>query len=85
MLVQHFFMVALYGVGRLLLPRPSLRGVYMALALLLVACRIILPIIWAEGVRAVFLPSLAPKPLGALAAVAAVRRSASAASISTLA
>lgn len=28
-LVMHFFMVALYGVGRLLLPRPSVKGVWM--------------------------------------------------------
>lgn len=28
-LVAHFFMVALYGVGRLLLPRPSVRGVWL--------------------------------------------------------
>jgi squalene monooxygenase len=36
----------------------------MCLALLAVASRIILPIIWAEGLRAVFFPKLAPKPLG---------------------
>ncbi|GFR50196.1 hypothetical protein Agub_g12364 [Astrephomene gubernaculifera] len=67
-LVKHFFMVALFGVGRLLLPRPSLRGLYMAAALLAVACRIIFPIIWTEGLRAVFLPSLAPKPVVSVAA-----------------
>jgi squalene monooxygenase len=66
-LVQHFFMVALFGVGRLLLPRPSLRGLYMAIALLAVAVRIIAPIIWAEGVRAVFFPALAPKPVISMA------------------
>ncbi|KXZ44567.1 hypothetical protein GPECTOR_65g185 [Gonium pectorale] len=70
-LVQHFFMVALFGVGRLLVPRPSLRGLYMAFALLAVACRIIFPIIWAEGVRAVFFPALAPKPSVSLAPAAA--------------
>jgi squalene monooxygenase len=61
-LVMHFFMVALYGVGRLLLPRPSLKKLWLAILLLLGASRIILPIIWAEGIRAVFLPALAPKP-----------------------
>ncbi|KAG2429450.1 hypothetical protein HYH02_014032 [Chlamydomonas schloesseri] len=76
-LVQHFFMVALFGVGRLLLPRPSLRGLYMALALLAVACRIILPIIWAEGPRAVFFPALAPKPVVSMAPNGAVKRSTS--------
>jgi squalene monooxygenase len=54
--------VALYGVGRLLLPRPSVKNVWLAVLLLIGASRIILPIIWAEGLRAVFLPSLAPKP-----------------------
>jgi hypothetical protein len=33
------------------------------MALLAVASRIILPIIWAEGLRAVFFPKLAPRPL----------------------
>ncbi|EFJ48412.1 hypothetical protein VOLCADRAFT_74714 [Volvox carteri f. nagariensis] len=76
-LVQHFFMVALFGVGRLLLPRPSLRGIYMAVALLAVACRIIFPIIAAEGVRAVFLPALAPKPVVCVAPNGTVKRSTS--------
>lgn len=61
-LVAHFFMVALFGVGRLLYPRPSVRNVLLGIGLLLAAARIILPIIWGEGVRAVFFPSLAPKP-----------------------
>ena len=55
--------VALYGFGRLMLPRPTLRGVWMGMLLLLCAARIILPIIWAEGVVAVFFPSFASKPL----------------------
>ena len=61
-LVAHFFMVALYGVGRLLLPRPSVRGVWVAVLLLYSACCIIFPIIAAEGVRAVFLPMLTRPP-----------------------
>lgn len=61
-LVAHFFMVALYGVGRLLLPRPTLKGVYMGVMLLHCACCIILPIIRAEGVRAVFFPVIASQP-----------------------
>ncbi|KIZ01653.1 squalene monooxygenase [Monoraphidium neglectum] len=72
-LVMHFFMVALYGVGRLLLPRPTLRGLYMAVALLLSASKIILPILWSEGLRAVFLPALAPKPLEGIRKVALSR------------
>jgi squalene monooxygenase len=60
-LVAHFFMVALYGVGRLLLPRPTLKGLWLGILLLYSACCIILPIIWAEGVRAVFFPAFASK------------------------
>eukprot|EP00798_Chlamydomonas_sp_ICE-L_P022067 gene22067-29132_t len=65
-LVMHFFMVALYGVGRLLRPRPTLQGLWMGMALLLVAARIIFPIIYAEGIRAVFLPKLAPRPTSSI-------------------
>ncbi|KAL4422281.1 hypothetical protein ABPG75_008478 [Micractinium tetrahymenae] len=61
-LVTHFFMVALFGVGRLLFPRPTLRGVWLGVLLLYSAACIILPIIWKEGIRAVFFPALAPKP-----------------------
>lgn len=63
-LVMHFFMVALYGVGRLLLPRPSIRGVWISVLLIYSACCIIFPIIRNEGVRAVFMPLLtkAPRP-----------------------
>lgn len=43
---------------------PSLpcRGVWMAVLLLHTACCIIFPIIFAEGVRAVFLPFLVRQP-----------------------
>lgn len=61
-LVAHFFAVAAFGVGRLLLPRPTLGGVRLALALLATATAIIVPIIRSEGVRAVFFPYLAPAP-----------------------
>ncbi|WIA08305.1 hypothetical protein OEZ85_007748 [Tetradesmus obliquus] len=73
MLVMHFFSVALFGVGRLLRPRPTFRGLYMCIALLIVASRIILPIIWVEGLRAVFFPSLAPKPLNNVKRVESLR------------
>lgn len=70
-------MVALYGVGRLLAPRPTLRGVWQGLCLLHVACCIILPIIRAEGFRAVFAPAIASSPpLGS-----AMRRAGSRASL----
>lgn len=61
-LVMHFFMVALYGVGRLLLPRPTVGGLVRGLLLLLCAARIIAPIIMAEGIRAVFFPAIAAAP-----------------------
>lgn len=62
--------MALYGVGRLLYPRPTLRGLWMGILLLLGASRIIFPIIFAEGFTAVFLPWLAAKPTKALQRVA---------------
>ena len=49
-LVFYFFMIAMYGVGRLPL-RKGIRALWLGPLLLLVACRIILPIIQAEGVR----------------------------------
>lgn len=73
LLVMHFFSVALFGVQRLLHPRPTFRGLYMCCALLFVASRIILPIIWTEGLRAVFFPRLAPKPLSGIKKVESIR------------
>jgi squalene monooxygenase len=73
-LVSHFFSVALFGVGRLVAPRPTVRGVWLAAALLVAASRIILPIVWSEGPRAVFAPALAPKPVGAIKKVAEKQR-----------
>lgn len=55
-LVLHFFSVALFGVGRLLLPVPTPRACLLGARLLLGAAAIILPIIRAEGLAAVFLP-----------------------------
>lgn len=49
-LVAHFFMVALFGMGRLPLKR-GLYGVWLSFMLLVVAVKIILPIICAEGIR----------------------------------
>jgi len=61
-LVAHFFMVALYGVGRLLLPRPSIKNVWASVMLIYTAVCIILPIIRSEGIVAVFFPYLSRKP-----------------------
>ncbi|XP_059644820.1 squalene monooxygenase SE1-like [Cornus florida] len=59
-LVLHFFFVALYGVGRLLLPFPSPKRMYIGARLILGASGIIFPIIEAEGVRQVFFPATIP-------------------------
>jgi hypothetical protein len=52
----------------------------MCIALLIVASRIILPIIWVEGVRAVFFPKLAPKPIHNIRRVESLRTMGSGAS-----
>uniref|UniRef100_A0A7S0YK51 Squalene monooxygenase n=1 Tax=Polytomella parva TaxID=51329 RepID=A0A7S0YK51_9CHLO len=69
-LVMHFFMVALYGVGRELKPVPTFAGLKKGVSLLMAASKIILPIIWTEGIRAVFFPFWAPKPGPAAVAAA---------------
>ncbi|GMH06336.1 hypothetical protein Nepgr_008176 [Nepenthes gracilis] len=48
-LVLHFFAVAVYGVGRLMLPFPSLRRLLIGARLISGASGIIFPIIKAEG------------------------------------
>ncbi|XP_075520794.1 squalene monooxygenase SE1-like [Primulina tabacum] len=59
-LVLHFFAVAVYGVGRLLLPYPSPRRLWLGARLLSGASGIIFPIIKAEGVRQMFFPATVP-------------------------
>ena len=61
-LVMHFFMVALYGVGRVLMPLPTPGAFILALQLLWGALGIIVPIVRGEGFVRVFLPFLAPDP-----------------------
>ena len=61
-LVMHFFMVALYGVARVLLPLPTPGAFLLALQLLWGALGIIVPIVRGEGFVRVFLPFLAPDP-----------------------
>ncbi|CAN6455293.1 unnamed protein product [Victoria cruziana] len=55
-LVLHFFSVAIYGVGRLLIPFPSPRRLWIGARLISGAANIIFPIIKAEGVRQMFFP-----------------------------
>ncbi|XP_051124318.1 squalene epoxidase 1-like [Andrographis paniculata] len=59
-LVCHFFAVAIYGVGRLLLPFPSPKRMWIGARLISGASAIILPIIKAEGVRQMFFPATVP-------------------------
>ncbi|XP_062144745.1 squalene monooxygenase SE1-like [Alnus glutinosa] len=59
-LVLHFFAVAIYGVGRLLLPFPSPERMWVGARLIWSASGIIFPIIKAEGVRQMFLPATVP-------------------------
>ncbi|XP_042014357.1 squalene monooxygenase SE1-like [Salvia splendens] len=59
-LVCHFFAVAIYGVGRLLLPFPSPKQMWIGARLISSASAIIFPIIKAEGVRQMFFPATVP-------------------------
>ncbi|ESW32951.1 hypothetical protein PHAVU_001G031600 [Phaseolus vulgaris] len=59
-LVLHFFAVAIYGVGRLLLPFPSPKRVWIGARLISGASGIIFPIIKAEGIRQMFFPVTVP-------------------------
>ncbi|XP_024538071.1 squalene epoxidase 3 [Selaginella moellendorffii] len=55
-LVAHFFAVAFFGVGRLLLRYPSPKNFWVAFRLVKGAASIIFPIIQAEGVVQMFFP-----------------------------
>ncbi|KAG8478455.1 hypothetical protein CXB51_028378 [Gossypium anomalum] len=59
-LVLHFFAVAIYGIGRLLLPFPSLGRMLIGARLISSASGFIFPIIKAEGVRQMFFPATVP-------------------------
>ncbi|KAE8770025.1 squalene monooxygenase [Hordeum vulgare] len=59
-LVAHFFAVAIFGVGRLMLPLPSPKRMWTGARLISGACGIIFPIIKAEGVRQMFFPATVP-------------------------
>ncbi|OIT38388.1 squalene epoxidase 3 [Nicotiana attenuata] len=59
-LVLHFFAVAIYGAGRLLVPFPSPKRLWIGARLISAASSIIFPIIKAEGVRQMFFPTTIP-------------------------
>ncbi|XP_027933426.1 squalene epoxidase 3-like isoform X1 [Vigna unguiculata] len=56
-LILHFFAVAFYGVGRLLLPFPSFERMWVGARIVFCAFGIIFPIIKAEGIRQMFFPT----------------------------
>ncbi|KAF8092018.1 hypothetical protein N665_0428s0027 [Sinapis alba] len=55
-LVLHFFAVAIFAVGRLMLPFPSIKSFWLGARVISSASGIIFPIIKAEGVRQMFFP-----------------------------
>ncbi|XP_044500230.1 squalene monooxygenase SE1-like [Mangifera indica] len=59
-LVRHFFAVAIYGVGRVLLPFPSPKRMLIGARLILDASSIIFPIVKAEGVKEMLFPASMP-------------------------
>ncbi|KAB2036097.1 hypothetical protein ES319_D04G199500v1 [Gossypium barbadense] len=59
-LAFHFFSIAIYGVGRLLLPFPSPRRLWDGAKFLWVASSILLPYIYSEGIRQMFFPLTVP-------------------------
>ncbi|PIA25041.1 hypothetical protein AQUCO_13300029v1 [Aquilegia coerulea] len=59
-LVCHFFAVAIFGVGRLLMPFPSPKRLWLGARLISGASGIIFPIIKAEGFRQMFFPATVP-------------------------
>ncbi|PRQ38927.1 putative squalene monooxygenase [Rosa chinensis] len=59
-LFLHFFAIAIYGVGRLMLPFPSPKRMWLGFRLILSASGIIFPIIKGEGVRQMFFPATVP-------------------------
>ncbi|KAK8564396.1 hypothetical protein V6N12_036521 [Hibiscus sabdariffa] len=59
-LAFHFLAMAMYGVGRLLLPFPSPKRLRSGAELLWVASSVLLPFIWSEGVRQMFFPLTVP-------------------------
>ncbi|PPD86350.1 hypothetical protein GOBAR_DD16707 [Gossypium barbadense] len=59
-LVFHFIVMAMYGVGQLLLPFPSPKRLLDGAKLLWVASSVFLPIIHSEGVRQMFFPLTVP-------------------------
>jgi squalene monooxygenase len=56
-LVSHFFSVAMFGVGRLMVPLPTPARMWKGISLLKGAVSIIVPIVAGEGFVRMFVPS----------------------------
>ncbi|MCE0480985.1 Squalene epoxidase 1 [Datura stramonium] len=65
-LVCHFFAVAIFGVGRLLLPFPSPKRLWIGARLISIASAIIFPIIKAEGLGRCSSQATVPHIIGLL-------------------
>ncbi|KAK9210294.1 hypothetical protein WN944_002664 [Citrus x changshan-huyou] len=63
-LIFHFLAMAIFGVGRLLLPFPSPKRLWIGAKLIWGASEILFPIIKAEGVRQMFFPATVPALYG---------------------
>ncbi|XP_057416902.1 squalene monooxygenase SE1-like [Lotus japonicus] len=59
-MVLHFFAVAMYGVGRLLIPFPSPKRIWIGARMISGASGVLFTTIKAEGVRQMFFPAMVP-------------------------
>jgi len=65
-LVNHFFSVALFGIGRLLVPLPTPERIFKGGNILTGACKIIFPIVKGEGFARMFFPAWLKRRLGVI-------------------
>jgi squalene monooxygenase len=63
-LVSHFFSVALFGIGRLMVPLPTPERLFKGGNILAGACKIIFPIVKGEGFTRMFFPAWLRTRLG---------------------
>jgi len=63
-LVTHFFSVALFGIGRLMVPLPTPERLFQSGNILAGACKIIFPIVKGEGFARMFFPAWLRTRLG---------------------
>ena len=67
-LVSHFFSVALFGIGRLMVPLPTPERLFKGGNILAGACKIIFPIVKGEGFTRMFFPAWLRTRLGIIKA-----------------